>query len=436
MNNIFFPSNNFIKYLVLLIPLSLISGPFIPDLFMTISIFYFIYISLKTKNFFYLNNKFNFFFLLFFLSISISTLLSENIANSTESTLPYLRLIFYCMVINSLYFSDENFFSKYKYFFIIPITIIFIDSIIQYLFGYNLFLYQYHGDNLTSFFNDEKILGSYISRILPVMLALIFLTKNNFQETLKNKLLIIFIFNISFFIIFFTDERASFVNFFIFVILITIFNIFGLRKFLFLNFFIFIIIFFTFSSKFLDHKIFEKTLKYSGYDSGNIFIFSDHHHLHYKTAMKIFYNNKIFGSGPKQFRYLCGKDEYFTTANDIYSKTYISKLEGRELSRLSNLDGCSTHPHHTFIQLLAETGLFGFFIFLFFYFTLIFFIFKLSKSSNNYNTKMILAFTILINFSPFMPSGNFFNNYLSLVYFIPISVLYSLILKEKYVRSI
>ena len=49
---------------------------------------------------------------------------------------------------------------------------------------------------------------------------------------------------------------------------------------------------------------------------------------------------------------------------------------------------------------------------------------------------MILAFIILINFSPFMPSGNFFNNYLSLVYFIPISILYALITKEKYDRSI
>ena len=187
---------------------------------------------------------------------------------------------------------------------------------------------------------------------------------------------------------------------------------------------------------FLDHKIFEKTLKYSGYESGNIFIFSDHHQLHYKTALKIFYNNKIFGSGPKQFRYLCSKDEYYTTANDIYSKTYISQLDEVELLRINNLDGCSTHPHHTFIQLLTETGLFGFFIFLVFYFALIFFILKLTKNSNNYNTKMILAFIILINFSPFMPSGNFFNNYLSLVYFIPISILYALISKEKYDRSI
>jgi O-antigen ligase len=435
MNDFYFSNNKIIKYIIYLIPFSLISGPFFPDLLMTISIFYFIYLSFKKKNFIYFKNKFNYFFLLFFSSISISTLLSQNIFISFESTIPFLRLIFFCMVINLFYFSDDNFFQKYKYFFIITILIIFFDSIFQYYFGFNVFLFEYHGDNLTSFFKDEKILGSFISRILPVMLALIFFKNKHFLPILKNKLMLLLLFNLSIFIIFLSDERVSLVNFFIFLTLIFSFNIFGLRKILFFNFFIFLLMIFTFNNNFLDLKVFDKTIKYSGYGSGKIFIFSDHHHLHYITAFKIFKDNKFFGSGPKQFRYLCDNDNYLSLPSDIYSDKYISKLSAPELSRLNSLNSCATHPHHTFIQLLSETGLSGFLIFLFFYISLIVYMFKINKKSSNYETKMILIFTILINFSPLMPSGNFFNNYLSIIYFIPISILYSLILKEYYDKS-
>ena len=47
----------------------------------------------------------------------------------------------------------------------------------------------------------------------------------------------------------------------------------------------------------------------------------------------------ISGTGPKGFRYLCR------------NKIYI----------LENNDGCSTHPHNTYIQVLVSNGLIGFF---------------------------------------------------------------------------
>ena len=53
----------------------------------------------------------------------------------------------------------------------------------------------------------------------------------------------------------------------------------------------------------------------------------------------MFLDNKIFGQGPKSYRYLC-KDDRFK----------INKWS------------CSTHPHNYYAQLLAETGLIGFLI--------------------------------------------------------------------------
>ena len=52
----------------------------------------------------------------------------------------------------------------------------------------------------------------------------------------------------------------------------------------------------------------------------------------------MFLDNKIFGQGPKSFRYLCNDDRF-------------------KINKWS----CSTHPHNYYIQLLAETGLIGLF---------------------------------------------------------------------------
>ena len=51
--------------------------------------------------------------------------------------------------------------------------------------------------------------------------------------------------------------------------------------------------------------------------------------------------------------------------------------------------------------------------------------FILNRNDQNYDFIMVLIFAILMNFSPFTPSGNFFNNYLSIFYFLPIAFLYA-----------
>ena len=72
------------------------------------------------------------------------------------------------------------------------------------------------------------------------------------------------------------------------------------------------------------------------------------------------------------------------------------------------------------IQILAETGLIGFL----FYISAIFFIlFKIFKSYSSYVTQdvknyfLIVSIALLINLFPFLPSGNFFNNWISLINF-------------------
>ena len=72
--------------------------------------------------------------------------------------------------------------------------------------------------------------------------------------------------------------------------------------------------------------------------------FKDTHHAHYLSAIKMFFHEPLFGVGPKMFRHLCDENIFY-----VYQ-------------------ACSTHPHNTYIQLLAETGIFSFtFILLIFF---------------------------------------------------------------------
>ena len=93
---------------------------------------------------------------------------------------------------------------------------------------------------------------------------------------------------------------------------------------------------------------------------------------------------------------------------------------------------CNTHPHNFYIQLLAETGILGF---SFLFFLLIFSIYRSIKylyhkfySSEVFekysNFKISLISGIMATIFPLTTNGNFFNNYLMILYFLPLGFLF------------
>jgi len=117
----------------------------------------------------------------------------------------------------------------------------------------------------------------------------------------------------------------------------------------------------------------------------------------------MFQKNIIFGVGPNMFRKLCNNDEYYS---------------GRH--------SCSTHPHHSYIQLAAETGIIGLMLLILVFCYISFVIVKHLYLSyfgskmklNDYQVCLISC--IFISLWPFLPTLNFFNGYINIIYFLPI----------------
>ena len=117
----------------------------------------------------------------------------------------------------------------------------------------------------------------------------------------------------------------------------------------------------------------------------------------------------LFGIGPKIFREKCLDKKYHT----------LTPIDG-------SINGCQSHPHNTYIQILLETGLVGITIIsiIFIFINVFFFIFFINNYRKILNKFFLLnlfcLINIYINFWPLMPSGNFFHNWLSIIYFLPI----------------
>ena len=84
--------------------------------------------------------------------------------------------------------------------------------------------------------------------------------------------------------------------------------------------------------------------------------------------------------------------------------------------------------HNTYIQIIAEIGLIGFMFIIGIFIKLnLEFVSQFRRNLINkpkYNDILIGIFiSIYLSFWPFIPSGNFFNNWLSIIYFYPVGIM-------------
>jgi len=416
----FINSNSIIIFFLLIF---LVFSRFIADLSICVFVIFFLVSVVKKKEWFYFNNIFFYLFLLFFFYILIRSIFTLNLI-SIETTIFYFRFGLFSLAVWHVINNNSKFL---KYFFIISISfflILSLDAMYQYYSGHNILGYPKHIYNkVGSFFGKTFILGSYISKIFLIIFG-IFLYKNFFF--FNNKYInwaIILTFALSSLAVILSGERAAFFLFLIYFFAILI--LLKLKKnhkvIILSSFLVFMILIFFYDSKIYYRHIvqsytqfnLEKYYKEKGLETNfdkKYFTFSIDHEAHYQVAYKMFTNNIFFGQGPKMFRVLCDDNKF------RFEYKYGADI----------INGCTSHPHNSYIQLLAETGLTGAaFLILFFCYVVFklfynFFVFYNNKTiSNIYNYKICLLLCFFINFFPIVPNGNFFNNWLSIMYYLP-----------------
>lgn len=413
--------DKFLSITILLTPLSLAISIFFADLLASISGIILIIILFQKRNLeiFKSIKKEIIFFIIFYFIILVSLILTSF---KEVSFLPSFFYFRYFLLSLSIFYllKKYNFFIKiFCNTIIFSILVVILDSFIQLYFGYNLLGYEKIGltgvdrmQFVTSFFNQEKKLGSYLVRFLPLVLSLIYLNYKKITPILELSLVIAIGV-----VVYYTSERtALFLLFIIYFFYFLISN----KKLYFLVFFSVIFIFFSSQDTRLNKKYFHYTLEQTGLkkifsidknqnlDTMVRYYSEEHENLSY-TAFVIFKRNTLFGSGIKSFYHEC---------NEIKNNGFFDNKNQR-----GNKLVCSTHPHNTYAQILSEIGFFGFLMIIYLFFQVFFNNLKiLFKRNKNELLKayFLINLSIIINLMPLIPSGSFFNNWISLMIFFPL----------------
>lgn len=474
------------ELLFCLFPFLLISGPFLPDLFISsISLFFLIKILIDNKKYNLFKNKIFYFLITFYFYININSFFSYKPIISFQTSIPYIRLILFAFFLSYFLNLFLNLRKIIIFSFILSYIVLLLDSLFQLFTGTNFLGYPILNARISSLFGDWLIMGSFVSRTLPLVIGLLFLEK--FKHRFLLQILIFFISGI---LVYLSAERLSFA-YYVITLFLFIFFIFNKKNILFII--IIVITFFSFlhflkpssTQRIINHSInqFEEGKKIS--------LFSYRHELHFVTAYNIFKDNIFFGGGLKSFRLLCDNAKFIPTNKILNDNTIKSTIDGFVYKKVNadgnisliltktsvsfedlelafnnkNLshyvitkekqlvkfykengdfvykdeavfaayyfkNGCNTHPHNVLLQSFSELGLVGFiFFFIAIYFifkNILFIIIKKVKNKKLSGNEYLLFFILLglfLNLFPLFPSGNFFNNWLSIVFYFYIGFL-------------
>jgi len=411
-----YKDQDFLLYFLIFLPLTFSLGIVVTEIFVFFSILFFFF---KNRNYDYFKNKKFLYLLTFSFYVAINGILKIQHNDLLIPSIFHFRYVVFSISILFIldFIKDKINLEKigitHMLFFII--CLISFDALFQFITGENILGLKIISNRISGIFGSELILGSFLIKILPLILWLLFYLNFNFK---KNFFFLIFFFSIYFICIYISGERTAFVSLFILSFFLIIF-ITEIRTIFLLSLTILILFigltFFTNIGK-VDpfNRIFIKTFNQVTNDfyveeknlskdkqtlskqniNKNIQIFSEDHNGHYVLAYHLFTQQPIFGAGPRGFRYYC-----------------------RSVKFDSNIGMCTTHPHNTLLQILSEMGIVGLIFYIYGIFFVMIKVWKAQRKNLILSEKScftIISISLLINLFPFLPSGNFFNNWVSI----------------------
>ena len=399
-----FSIKNSLIVLFSIFPVAIISGNLSINLSIILISLIFL-ISLITKKGLFKAQKQVFLLLsFFFISLLINLLFSNNFYFSAPRVIKFFFIIFFIISFRFLILNLETIKINriYKVWSII-FTIIVIDLIIEFFKGTNIIglSSQMPGWRLASFTGMESVIGNYFYGFVLITLAYFY--QNITNKKYLNLLLAIFFIIISFII----GERANFIKTII-IIICFIFLVydFSLRSKIFsiVALISLVFIFISFNSSYKTRYFSPHLLTILEKNGLSNYLQTSQYGAQYNVAIEIFKDNPVFGVGIKNYR--------IENLNSKYN----------DLKHKENRLRWGTHPHQIHLEILSETGLFGYSCFFIFISLSIFFSIKSYLINKNiYQLSGILF--ILTSMLPLLPSGSFLSTYTSSIFWINYAIM-------------
>ena len=399
--------NSYFLLLFSFIPASIIVGPAISLINILLINFSFIFLILYRKDYKFLSNKTVKIIIFLCLYLIFNSIISKDFLMSANRNFGFIRFGILFLAFN-YFFYNKIFINRVLTVWIITLSILSIDTYIESIFGQNILGYgKEYGSRIVSFFKDEPVVGGYINGFYLIIIGYLFYINKNISNRYKY---IVLIFSIFFIIaIILTGERSNAIKAISGFFLFYFFNdFFKFKEKIFLILLLILTFVFLLStSDFLKSRYGSQFFKpiISVFQTKNElnkeYVFKNNVYIRlYQSGFEVFKKYPVFGVGNKNYR-------IETCSGEINSKYF-----------------CSTHPHQIFFEFLAEHGLAGSMILFFILFNLIFSKIKTILNSNNYLQLGCLIFLVTL-FIPFLPSGAFFADFNLTIFWINLSIMYS-----------
>jgi len=400
--------------LISLIPLSLITGPAVPDISVIVSCILFIYFIFK-KKITNISNNFIFYSIFFWISLIILNLISINIYKSTSESFIFLRLLLIPIIMYFWLFKSNKQIQFVLFVIFIANSIIIIDSLYQFLnydplegFGKDIFFRkaEIYG-RLSGPFLD-MVPGSYISKFFIFGFIFLILTIKDKKVLFFSSIIYISLCGL---ITFISGERMALATFILAILLMFIlikeYRLIFATSFIFFIFSSFMI--FKNHDHYQNYTILESKATHLGLTIKKFkedcvleekcsriikvqpkidVVLKDFsksaYYDAYSLAFEMFKSYPLTGIGMNNFKYGC-----------LFKKEYKKET-------------CWSHPHNFYLQSLTETGLIGFSLFLIY----IFIVFKICLL--NYNNSRFSKYSfvaLIVIFWPIMSTGSLLKNW-------------------------